>query len=78
MAPIFVPMLMLLGFSPELTQVAYRTGDSTTNRWRTPSFEDSLHAIAEPRPRAQGRNVFAFLRDLLVPGRPTPSLLPST
>jgi aminobenzoyl-glutamate transport protein len=31
MAPIFVPMLMLLGYSPELTQVAYRIGDSTTN-----------------------------------------------
>ncbi|MBX3385526.1 MAG: AbgT family transporter [Phycisphaeraceae bacterium] len=30
-APIFVPMLMLLGISPELTQVAYRVGDSTTN-----------------------------------------------
>jgi hypothetical protein len=28
--------------------------------------------------RAQGRNVFAFLRDLLSPGSPTPSLLPST
>ena len=31
MAPIFVPMFMQLGFSPELTQVAYRIGDSTTN-----------------------------------------------
>lgn len=31
MAPIFVPMLMQLGYSPELTQVAYRIGDSTTN-----------------------------------------------
>lgn len=31
MAPIFVPMLMRLGYSPELTQVAYRIGDSTTN-----------------------------------------------
>jgi aminobenzoyl-glutamate transport protein len=30
-APIFVPMLMLVGISPELTQVAYRIGDSTTN-----------------------------------------------
>ncbi len=30
-APIFVPMLMLLGISPELTQAAYRVGDSTTN-----------------------------------------------
>lgn len=31
MAPIFVPMMMRLGLSPELTQVAYRIGDSTTN-----------------------------------------------
>jgi aminobenzoyl-glutamate transport protein len=31
MAPVFVPMFMLLGFSPELTQVAYRVGDSVTN-----------------------------------------------
>src|SRR5690625_7204907 len=31
LAPIFVPMLMLLGFSPELTQAAYRVGDSFTN-----------------------------------------------
>ncbi|MEG0577843.1 MAG: AbgT family transporter [Clostridium sp.] len=31
LAPIFIPMLMQLGFSPELTQVAYRIGDSTTN-----------------------------------------------
>ncbi|TAK50968.1 MAG: AbgT family transporter [Gammaproteobacteria bacterium] len=31
MAPVFVPMFMLLGFSPELTQAAYRVGDSVTN-----------------------------------------------
>ena len=31
MAPVFVPMLMLLGYSPELTQAAYRIGDSSTN-----------------------------------------------
>lgn len=31
LAPIFVPMLMLLGISPEFTQAAYRIGDSTTN-----------------------------------------------
>lgn len=31
MAPVFVPMLMLMGFSPELTQAAYRVGDSSTN-----------------------------------------------
>ncbi|MBM4182724.1 MAG: AbgT family transporter [Gemmatimonadetes bacterium] len=31
MAPVFVPMLMLLGYSPELVQAAYRVGDSSTN-----------------------------------------------
>jgi aminobenzoyl-glutamate transport protein len=31
LAPVFVPMLMLAGFSPELTQAAYRVGDSITN-----------------------------------------------
>lgn len=31
LAPIFVPMLMQLGIAPELTQAAYRVGDSTTN-----------------------------------------------
>ena len=31
MAPVFVPMLMLVGFSPELTQAAYRVGDSVSN-----------------------------------------------
>lgn len=31
MAPVFVPLFMLLGYSPELTQAAYRVGDSTTN-----------------------------------------------
>ena len=30
-APVFVPMLMLLGYSPEVIQAAYRIGDSTTN-----------------------------------------------
>src|SRR5690625_4807990 len=31
LAPIFVPMLMQVGISPELTQAAYRVGDSSTN-----------------------------------------------
>jgi aminobenzoyl-glutamate transport protein len=30
-APVFVPMLMQLGISPELTQLFYRVGDSCTN-----------------------------------------------
>ena len=31
MAPVFVPMFMILGYSPELTQAAYRIGDSVAN-----------------------------------------------
>ncbi len=30
-APIFVPMLMLVGYAPETIQSAYRIGDSVTN-----------------------------------------------
>ncbi|MGL5378040.1 MAG: AbgT family transporter [Cetobacterium sp.] len=31
LAPVFVPMLMRIGYTPEFTQLAYRIGDSTTN-----------------------------------------------
>lgn len=31
LGPVLVPMLMLVGISPEATQAAYRLGDSTTN-----------------------------------------------
>lgn len=31
MAPVLIPMLMLLGIAPEVTQAVYRIGDSTTN-----------------------------------------------
>lgn len=31
LAPIIVPMFMMLGYSPALTQIAYRIGDSITN-----------------------------------------------
>jgi len=31
LAPVLVPLLMAVGFSPELTQAAYRIGDSTSN-----------------------------------------------
>ncbi|KFZ30088.1 aminobenzoyl-glutamate transporter [Pseudidiomarina salinarum] len=30
-APIFIPMLMLIGYAPEVIQAAYRIGDSVTN-----------------------------------------------
>ena len=31
LGPVLVPMLMQLGYSPELIQAAYRIGDSSTN-----------------------------------------------
>ncbi len=31
LAPIFIPMFMIMGYSPELSQVVYRIGDSITN-----------------------------------------------
>jgi aminobenzoyl-glutamate transport protein len=31
LAPIFVPLFMLMGYSPELSQVIFRVGDSVTN-----------------------------------------------
>ncbi|WP_210470382.1 AbgT family transporter [Sporosarcina sp. 6E9] len=31
MAPVFVPMFMQMGIAPEVTQIAYRIGDSSTN-----------------------------------------------
>jgi len=31
MGPVFIPMFMLLGYSPELSQAVYRIGDSITN-----------------------------------------------
>jgi aminobenzoyl-glutamate transport protein len=31
LAPVFVPMFMLLGYSPEMVQAAFRVGDSCTN-----------------------------------------------
>jgi aminobenzoyl-glutamate transport protein len=31
MAPVFIPMFMMLGYSPEIVQNSYRIGDSVTN-----------------------------------------------
>jgi len=31
MAPVFIPMFMILGYSPEFVQVVYRIGDSVSN-----------------------------------------------
>ena len=31
LAPVFIPMMMLMGYDPAVTQVVYRIGDSITN-----------------------------------------------
>ncbi len=31
LAPVFIPMFMIMGYTPELSQVVYRIGDSVTN-----------------------------------------------
>jgi aminobenzoyl-glutamate transport protein len=31
LGPVFIPMFMLLGYSPELSQAIFRVGDSVTN-----------------------------------------------
>jgi aminobenzoyl-glutamate transport protein len=31
MGPVFIPIFMLLGYSPELSQAVFRIGDSVTN-----------------------------------------------
>ena len=31
LAPVFIPMFMIMGYSPELSQAVYRIGDSVTN-----------------------------------------------
>jgi aminobenzoyl-glutamate transport protein len=31
LAPVFIPIFMLMGYSPELSQAVYRIGDSVTN-----------------------------------------------
>jgi p-aminobenzoyl-glutamate transporter AbgT len=34
LAPIFVPMFMLLGFHPAFAQILFRIADSSVRRWR--------------------------------------------
>jgi p-aminobenzoyl-glutamate transporter AbgT len=49
MAPVFVPMLMLLGYSPELTQGAYRIGDSFTNSTQSTGLSELLSPLTYSR-----------------------------
>ena len=51
LAPILVPMLMMAGLSPELTQAAYRVGDSVTNPVCTNKFctaKKVVHDVIPP------------------------------
>ena len=52
-APVFVPMLMQVGISPELTQAAYRVGDSVSNII-TPMNPYMIIIIVEVRKYARG------------------------
>ena len=67
-APIFVPMLMTIGYSPEVIQAAYRIGDSSTNVI-TPMMSyfglilaDGDQVQARPRDRNDDRDDAALLR----------------
>jgi len=53
-APVFAPTFMQVGISPELTQAAYRVGDSVTNRSRrsTPNLIIILAFTRRYRPDA--------------------------
>jgi len=63
MAPVFVPMLMLVGVAPETTQVAYRIGDSATNIITPlmPYFALVVAFIQRHEPRAGIGTVMALM-----------------
>lgn len=50
MAPVFVPILTLLGYHPALVQLAYRIGDSCTNAMSpTSAYIFMILGIAQER-----------------------------
>lgn len=63
LAPIFVPLFMRVGVSPELTQAAYRVGDSVTNIVTplNPYFVVILVAVQRWAPRAGLGTVIALM-----------------
>lgn len=56
LAPVFVPMFMQAGISPELTQAAYRVGDSVTNVI-TPFNPYMIIVLAEVQRHTRGSGV---------------------
>lgn len=76
-APIFVPMLMLIGYSPEVIQAAYRIGDSVTNII-TPmmSYFGLILAVAVRYQKSLGiGTLIAAALHSGLPGRVEPALL---
>jgi aminobenzoyl-glutamate transport protein len=63
MAPIFVPMFMLLGISPELSQTSYRIADSVVNIISPlmPYFPLVLAFMAKYDPKAKVGTVIALM-----------------
>lgn len=63
MAPIFVPMFMLLGISPELSQTSYRVADSVVNIISPlmPYFPLVLTFVAKYDPKAKVGTVIALM-----------------
>lgn len=63
LAPVLVPMLMLVGISPEVTQVAYRIGDSSTNIITPlmPYFPLVLALVQKYRPQAGVGTLLAMM-----------------
>lgn len=63
-APVFVPMLMQVGVSPELTQAAYRVGDSVSNVI-TPMNPYMIIALMEVRRYTQNSGLGTILAMML-------------
>lgn len=63
-APVFVPMLMQVGISPELTQAAYRVGDSVSNVI-TPMNPYMIIIIMEVRKYVRGSGLGTVVATML-------------
>ena len=63
-APVFVPLLMQVGISPELTQAAYRVGDSVSNVI-TPMNPYMIIIIMEVRKYVQGSGLGTVVATML-------------
>src|SRR5690606_23914599 len=63
MGPVFVPMLMLMGVSPEMTQLAYRLSDSVTNIVcpLLPYLPLIIVFARQPVPEAGMRTIFSVM-----------------